>query len=70
MTRHLDQELAADDWDTLILHYLGLDHIGHTAGPRSPLVKGKLQEMDEIVQKISTTLNQQVGAKYHILTHR
>ena len=43
VTRHLAAELATPDWDALILHYLGLDHIGHTAGPRSPLVKPKLE---------------------------
>ena len=39
MTRHLDSTLKRDDWDVLILHYLGLDHIGHVSGPRSPLVR-------------------------------
>jgi ethanolamine phosphate transferase 2 subunit G len=34
VTRHLDDELANKDWDVLILHYLGLDHIGHLGGPR------------------------------------
>ena len=28
VTRHLDKELdSLDEWDVLILHYLGLDHI-------------------------------------------
>jgi ethanolaminephosphotransferase len=27
VTRHLDGELQKSDWDVLILHYLGLDHI-------------------------------------------
>lgn len=26
-------ELENDDWNTMVLHYLGLDHIGHKAGP-------------------------------------
>jgi ethanolamine phosphate transferase 2 subunit G len=34
VTRHLDNELERKDWDVLILHYLGLDHIGHLGGPR------------------------------------
>ena len=34
VTRHLDSELVRKDWDVLILHYLGLDHIGHLGGPR------------------------------------
>ena len=38
VTRHLNSELASPDWDVMILHYLGLDHIGHTHGPFSPLI--------------------------------
>lgn len=34
VTRHLDDELDRKDWDVLVLHYLGLDHIGHLGGPR------------------------------------
>lgn len=58
VTRHLENELKEAEFDTLILHYLGLDHIGHLAGPKSPLVKPKLQEMDEIVQYIHHAVEQ------------
>jgi ethanolaminephosphotransferase len=34
VTRHIPEELQNDDWNTMVLHYLGLDHIGHKAGPR------------------------------------
>lgn len=40
----------------LILHYLGLDHIGHVSGPSSPLIGHKLREMDSILMKIHTSL--------------
>lgn len=33
VTRHVPTELLRDDWNAMILHYLGLDHIGHKAGP-------------------------------------
>ncbi|KAJ6657110.1 hypothetical protein lerEdw1_002856 [Lerista edwardsae] len=56
VTRHLDNVLKREDWDVLILHYLGLDHIGHLSGPNSPLVGPKLSEMDKIIQKIHTSL--------------
>uniref|UniRef100_A0A7M5V2Y5 GPI ethanolamine phosphate transferase 2 C-terminal domain-containing protein n=1 Tax=Clytia hemisphaerica TaxID=252671 RepID=A0A7M5V2Y5_9CNID len=52
VTRHLNPELTTLDWDSMILHYLGLDHIGHTHGPFSPLIQQKLQEMDSIIQRI------------------
>jgi ethanolaminephosphotransferase len=34
VTRHLSEELNQSDWNGMIMHYLGLDHIGHKLGPR------------------------------------
>jgi predicted AlkP superfamily pyrophosphatase or phosphodiesterase len=34
VTRHINTELSSSDWDFLILHYLGLDHVGHLGGPK------------------------------------
>ncbi|XP_048043956.1 GPI ethanolamine phosphate transferase 2 isoform X2 [Megalobrama amblycephala] len=56
VTRHLDSTLKRDDWDILILHYLGLDHIGHISGPHSSLIGPKLMEMDDVIKKIHTSL--------------
>ncbi|KAF2588357.1 hypothetical protein F2Q70_00041422 [Brassica cretica] len=50
VSRHLPNELNNDDWNLLILHYLGLDHVGHTGGRNSPLMASKLKEMDDIVR--------------------
>lgn len=52
VTRHLDFELSQNDWSVMILHYLGLDHIGHVSGPRSSLVPLKLKELDAVIKKI------------------
>lgn len=53
VTRHLEYELKPTaDWDIMILHYLGLDHIGHLDGPRSTLMPNKLSEMDNIIRRI------------------
>ncbi|MCJ8734136.1 hypothetical protein PDJAM_G00231870 [Pangasius djambal] len=56
VTRHLDSTLKRDDWDVLILHYLGLDHIGHISGPHSSLIGPKLHEMDDVIKKIHTSV--------------
>ncbi|TWW55803.1 Translation factor GUF1, mitochondrial [Takifugu flavidus] len=56
VTRHLDSTLKRDDWDILILHYLGLDHIGHISGPYSSLIQPKLMEMDDVLKKIHGAL--------------
>ncbi|KAK5654153.1 hypothetical protein OQA88_7584 [Cercophora sp. LCS_1] len=52
VTRHIADELKNDDWNTMILHYLGLDHIGHKGGPRSVHMIPKQREMDGIVRQI------------------
>ncbi|KAM9677419.1 GPI ethanolamine phosphate transferase 2 isoform 2-T2 [Trichechus inunguis] len=56
VTRHLEKVLTREDWDVLILHYLGLDHIGHLSGPDSPLIGHKLREMDSVLMKIHMAL--------------
>ncbi|KAF2474329.1 GPI ethanolamine phosphate transferas-like protein 2 [Lindgomyces ingoldianus] len=52
VTRHVPEELLNGDWNAMILHYLGLDHIGHKAGPKSPNMIPKQVEMDGIVRQI------------------
>uniref|UniRef100_A0A1D1XEH9 GPI ethanolamine phosphate transferase 2 n=1 Tax=Anthurium amnicola TaxID=1678845 RepID=A0A1D1XEH9_9ARAE len=52
VSRHLEAELAASDWDLLILHYLGVDHIGHIGGRNSALMAPKLKEMDDVIRMI------------------
>ncbi|KAL4926531.1 mannose-ethanolamine phosphotransferase LAS21 [Aspergillus undulatus] len=52
VTRHIPRELIQDDWSALIMHYLGLDHIGHKAGPQSSHMIPKQQEMDSMVTQV------------------
>ncbi|KAI0097074.1 alkaline phosphatase-like protein [Daldinia grandis] len=59
VTRHLPDELRNDDWNTMVLHYLGLDHIGHKTGPRGPNMIPKQQEMDGIVRLIYEAMETQ-----------
>jgi len=69
VSRHLKSELSADDWDLLILHYLGLDHVGHIGGRRCNLMMPKLKEMDEVIEKIHTSviLDDNNGSKQTLL---
>ncbi|KAG2225988.1 hypothetical protein INT45_002454 [Circinella minor] len=59
VTRHIQPVFSTQDWDAIILHYLGLDHVGHLGGPHSPLMKPKQQEMDQAVEKIYELVAQQ-----------
>ncbi|KAK8487116.1 hypothetical protein V6N11_059554 [Hibiscus sabdariffa] len=61
VSRHLGYELRKDDWNLLILHYLGLDHVGHIGGRSSVLMAPKLKEMDEVVKLIHSSINPSQG---------
>lgn len=57
MSRHLDEELLKTDWHVMILHYMGLDHVGHVEGPFASVnIRRKLHEMDMVVRKIYAQL--------------
>ena len=65
VTRHIDNNLHklknTNDLDVLILHYLGVDHIGHSKFPDTELgiqlLDEKLLEMDKIIEKIYNELD-------------
>ncbi|MQL71450.1 hypothetical protein Taro_003782 [Colocasia esculenta] len=68
VSRHLKTELAADDWNLLILHYLGLDHVGHIGGRNSVLMAPKLKEMDDVIMMIDRhTIMHQNDVNKHTL---
>ncbi|KAF2158178.1 alkaline phosphatase-like protein [Myriangium duriaei CBS 260.36] len=52
VTRHIDSNFRAGNWDAMIMHYLGLDHIGHKTGPEGPNMIPKQREMDDKVRMI------------------
>ncbi|XP_078444467.1 alkaline-phosphatase-like family protein isoform X3 [Wolffia australiana] len=54
VSRHLESELASKDWNVMILHYLGLDHVGHIGGRDSFLMEPKMKEMDDVIREIHT----------------
>lgn len=56
VSRHLESQLN-EGFDALILHYLGLDHIGHAGGPKSVHMKAKQQEMDGILQLLYESIH-------------
>lgn len=58
VTRHIPVQLAQTDWSVMILHYLGLDHIGHKSGPRSLNMAPKQREMDRVVEEIYHAMGQ------------
>ena len=67
VTRHLPEELGKADWQAMILHYLGLDHIGHKTGPNSPHMPAKQKEMDSIVQQMYEAIESREHLKSTLL---
>ncbi|KAK8017176.1 gpi ethanolamine phosphate transferase 2 [Apiospora marii] len=67
VTRHITSELRQDDWNTMVLHYLGLDHIGHKSGPRSVNMVPKQREMDGIVREIYKAMEAQAHLQSTLL---
>ncbi|XBW37640.1 hypothetical protein QEN19_003222 [Hanseniaspora menglaensis] len=58
VTRHIQPNLnKKDEWDILILHYLGLDHIGHAMGSSNPEMVLKQKELDSIVKELYDSLD-------------
>lgn len=52
-------EMKREDWRLLILHYLGIDHVGHMLGPFSTLMRPKLKEMADSIRIIYENLQEQ-----------
>ncbi|KAL4173404.1 hypothetical protein KRP22_005359 [Phytophthora ramorum] len=52
VTAHLFPELRKPDWDLLIAHFLGVDHVGHTHGPSSVFMAEKLDEMNGMLKRL------------------
>ncbi|KAL1540788.1 GPI ethanolamine phosphate transferase 2 isoform X2 [Salvia divinorum] len=67
VSRHLTNELCHTDNDLLILHYLGLDHVGHIGGRNSALMSPKLMEMDRVIERIHSTLVQEMKQRGTLL---
>lgn len=67
VTRNIAAELENNDWGLMVLHYLGLDHIGHKAGPTSSNMRPKQREMDGIVETIYKAIDSRDGFESTLL---
>ncbi|KAL3995327.1 Type I phosphodiesterase / nucleotide pyrophosphatase family protein [Acanthocheilonema viteae] len=58
---------AIETWDVMILHYLGLDHIGHSLGGKHSELNSKLIEMDFVIEEIYKRLYKIYGTNFSII---
>ena len=60
VTEHLIPLLSPENtgkWDVLFGHYLGVDHAGHRYGPDHSATNSKLREMDNVLRKVISLLD-------------
>lgn len=58
---HLLPSLYKEDWDVLIAHFLGVDHAGHIFGVDSTPMIQKLEQYNDILEKVVEVLRSQSG---------
>ena len=46
-------------WDVIFGHFLGVDHAGHRYGPDHPAMAEKLRQMNGVIEKIITNIDDQ-----------
>lgn len=60
-TEHLFPTLYEKEWEVLIAHYLGVDHAGHIFGVDSTAMIEKLEQYNNILEKVVDILVSQSG---------
>ncbi|KAI8483307.1 hypothetical protein Bbelb_389110 [Branchiostoma belcheri] len=57
---HLVPEMEKEEgeWDVLIGHFLGVDHVGHRFGPYHPAMGEKLTQMDGVIRSVVSKLTE------------
>lgn len=43
---------GSESWKLLVLHFLGVDHVGHTYGPDHPEMERKLRQMNSLIKTV------------------
>ncbi|CAL0306918.1 unnamed protein product [Lupinus luteus] len=58
---HLFPSLHEEDWDVLIAHFLGVDHAGHIFGVDSTQMIEKLEQYNNVLERVIEVLENQSG---------
>ena len=53
---HMLDTMDRDDWSLIVAHSLGVDHVGHRFGPAHARMPPKLEQMDDILQRVLSKL--------------
>lgn len=55
--RRSNKESTSDELELMVVHFLGVDHVGHTYGPHNQHMSDKLAQMDDDLTLILNTLD-------------
>ena len=60
VTKHLPALMAGahGEWDILVGHFLGVDHVGHRLGPSHAIMTAKLAQMDAFLRQTVAALDE------------
>ncbi|KAM7264085.1 hypothetical protein ACFE04_001768 [Oxalis oulophora] len=58
---HLLPSLYEEDWDVLVAHFLGVDHAGHIFGVDSRPMIEKLEQYNDMLEKVIEVIRSQSG---------
>jgi phosphatidylinositol glycan class O len=53
----LTNSTHAHSWDFLIVHFPGVDHVGHCLGPEHPTMLGKQQQVNDVLKRVVDLLD-------------
>jgi phosphatidylinositol glycan class O len=45
------------EWDVIVAHFLGVDHVGHTFGPNHHIMEKKLSQMNDVISEIVSLID-------------
>jgi predicted AlkP superfamily pyrophosphatase or phosphodiesterase len=55
--RSSSSETSSKEWDVIIAHFLGVDHVGHRYGPSHPSIIDKLGQMNTVITNVIHEMN-------------
>ena len=54
-----DADQKPSDLEVMVVHFLGVDHVGHTYGPHNQHMDAKLRQMDEALSRVLDRLEEE-----------
>lgn len=67
-TNHTNKEMEREnEFEVIVVHFLGVDHVGHTYGPHNKHMDEKLHQMDVALSKVLETVDNDPNSCHAVL---